>query len=199
MIDFLKKPGLFHFTVGLILLSMMSYLLVFSPKLKEIRRLQAEVAARETEMGNAIRLWSEMVQTPGQETRRWEERLREWREKVPETAETDRLMAEISRKAVLHNLRAIRLIIPSEGKAEKSSVARGPGSAPEKPGPEKTKAFGELRLQLTFLSTYRDMAEFVEGVPKMKRLLSVRNLTVKEKDGEMETAIELSAFYGKPK
>jgi hypothetical protein len=33
----------------------------------------------------------------------------------------------------------------------------------------------------------------------MKRLLSIRSVAVKEKDGEMETTLELSAFYRKAK
>jgi hypothetical protein len=43
------------------------------------------------------------------------------------------------------------------------------------------------------------MAEFVDGIPRMKRLLSVRSLAVGEKDGEMQTTLDLSAYYGKPK
>ena len=204
MKDLPKKTGSFPYVAGLVLLTVVSYLLVFSPKIKEIRRLQAEVAARETEMGSAIRLWSDMARTPGQETLRWEQQVREWREKVPETPETERLMAEIGRRAVLHHLKGFRLVVPEEGKAQNTGPGGSPGPAstaapPETAEPQKAKGFDELHVRLSFFSSYRDMAEFVDGIPRMKRLLSVRSLTVGEKDGEMQTTLDLSAYYGKPK
>jgi Tfp pilus assembly protein PilO len=202
--DLLKKTGIIPYVAGLVLLTVVSYLLIFSPKIKEIRRLQAEVAARETEMGSAIRLWSDMVRMPGQETRRWEQQVREWREKVPETPETERLMEEIGRRAVLHNLKGFRLVVPEEGKAQIAGPFDPPGlvssAAPaDTTEKERAKVFDELHVRLSFFSSYKDMAEFVDGIPRMKRLLSVRSLTVGEKDGEMQTTLDLSAYYGKPK
>ncbi|HEY7585589.1 MAG TPA: type 4a pilus biogenesis protein PilO, partial [Candidatus Deferrimicrobiaceae bacterium] len=64
---------------------------------------------------------------------------------------------------------------------------------------EKNASAEEIRLRLSFSSTYRDMAEFVDGIPRMKRLLSIRSVVVKEREGEMETTLELSAFYRKAK
>jgi Tfp pilus assembly protein PilO len=194
--DYLSK-GIFPMLGVLAVASIVSYLLFFGPKLREVRRLQAEVTAKELEMGRSLQTWSAIARTPGDETRRWEERVLEWREKVPETPDTDRLMSEIVKEAVSHNLRGFRLTIPADGKAEKSGMAEGPGAATEEKESDKVKEFGEIRLHLSFFSTYRDMAELVEGIPKMRRLLAIRALTVKEKDGEMETVLELSAFHRK--
>ncbi len=194
----IRKKKLLQVLGALAVLSVLSYLLVFAPKLREVRRLQAQVAAEQTEMGNSLRRWGAMARTAVDETRRWENQVLAWRDKVPGTPETDRLMAEIGRKAVIHNLKGFRLIIPTDVKAVKSGVAEGPGASVEGTEPDKSKAFGEIRLQMTFFSTYRDMAEFVDGIPGMKRLLAIRSLSVKEKDGEMETTLELAAFHRKP-
>lgn len=194
----IRKGKLLQVLGALAVLSVLSYFLVFAPKLREVRRFQAEVAGKENEMATSLRMWGAMARTAADETRRWEDHALAWREKVPGTPETDRLMAEIGRKAVLHNLKGFRLTIPTDGKAGKSGVAEGPGAAVEGTEPDKSKAFGEIRLHLTFFSTYRDMAEFVDGIPGMKRLLAIRSLTVKEKDGEMETTLELAAFHRKP-
>ncbi|MBI5576119.1 MAG: hypothetical protein HY896_07105 [Deltaproteobacteria bacterium] len=181
----------------LVLLTAVSYLLVFSPKIREIRSLRAEVAAKEAERGNALRAWGDMAQTAGKEGHGWEDSVREWKEKVPESHEMDRLMAEIARRAVLHNLGGLRISVPTDDKTAGSGAAEGPGAAhPAEQG--KANGFGELRLRLVFHSGYKDMAEFMDGIPKMKRLLSVRSVAVKEKEGEMEATVDLSAYYGMP-
>ena len=113
-------------------------------------------------------------------------------------------MAEIGRRAVLHNLKGFRLVVPEEGKAQKTGPGESPGpvstaASPDAAEPQKAKGFDELHVRLSFFSSYKDMAEFVDGIPRMKRLLSVRSLTVGEKDGEMQTTLDLSAYYGKPK
>lgn len=192
------KGGILPILGALVVLSALSYFLVFAPKIREIRRLQAQVAAKQAEMGDSLLRWGAMARAAGDETRRWEDQVLGWREKVPLTPEVERLMAEIGRKTVQHNLKGFRLIIPTDDKAGKSGVAAGPGAATEGTEPEKNKAFAETRLQLTFFSTYRDMAEFVDGIQATKRLLAIRYLTVREKDGEMETTLELTAFHRKP-
>lgn len=182
----------------LAVLSAVSYLLLFGPKIKELARLKAEAAAKETELGNSIQMWGAMARSGGEETRRWEEQVVAWRERFPENPETDRLMSEIGREAVSHNLKGFRLVLPADATKEKSGAAEGPAaSAPEGAEQEKPKPYGEIRLRLTFYSTYRDMAEFVDGIDGMRRVLSIRSLVVREKDGEMETSMEMSAFYRK--
>jgi Tfp pilus assembly protein PilO len=180
-------------------LSAVSYFLVFAPKIREIQRLQEEVTLRQTEMGDALRLWGRMARTGGEESRRWEEQVKAWRERVPETPKTDGLMAEIVRQVVFHNLMGFRLSVSTDAKAGRSGTVEGPGAFTEGAVQEKNKFAEEFRLRLSFFSTYRDMAEFVDGIPRMNRLLSIRSVAVREKDGEMETTLELSAFYRKAK
>ncbi len=207
MMDYFRKGGIVPLVLVLCALSAVSYLLVFSPKIREVRRLQVEVAAREAEMGSAVRLWGEMLTSEDEATRRLEERARDWRERVPEAPETDRLMAEIGRRAVLHDLRAFRLTVPVEsgpggsGAVEVATAAPGApsasgASAAAGTGQENPAMPQEVRLRLTFRSSYRDLAAFVDGIPRMKRLLSLRSLSVHEKDGAMESTVEISAYYG---
>jgi Tfp pilus assembly protein PilO len=180
-------------------LSVLSYFLVFAPKIRELQRLREEVSVKQAETGAAVRLWGTMSRTEGAESRHWEEQVRAWREKVPDAPETERLMGEIGRQVVLHHLKGFRLSVPTDAKAGKSGTVEGPGGSAERGEQGQHTDEGELRFRLSFFSTYRDMAGFVDGIPKMKRLLSIRSVDVKGKDGEMEAELELSAFYRKAK
>src|SRR3990172_8605650 len=106
-----KVRGILLVASALAVSSALSYFLVFAPKFREVKRLQAELIVAEADMGKGLEVW------------------------------------------------------------------------------------GEIRFRVAFFSTYKEMAAFLDGVPRMKRLLSIRNLEVSEKEGEMETTLELSAFY----
>src|SRR3989304_7133485 len=179
----LKKGGVLPLLGVLAALSAVSYFLVFAPKIREVQRLREEVEVRQTEMGAGIRLWGRMARTGGEESRHGEGRVRAGRERVPETPETDGLMAEIVRQVVLHNLMGFRLTISTDAKAGRSGTVEGPGAFTEGAVQEKNKFAEELRLRLSFFSTYRDMAEFVDGIPRMKRLLSIRSVAVRGRGG----------------
>jgi Tfp pilus assembly protein PilO len=120
----------------------------------------------------------------------WEERLRAWERRVPSTPETERLLAEIGELAVRHNLKAF-------GLAGVSTAASPPGgSAPDPSAPREGKEGAvESRYRITFRSTYRDLAEFLDEIPRARRLLTIRSVSVKEKEDAMEAAIELSAWH----
>lgn len=182
----------------LLALSAVSYLLVFSSKIAGVRRLQAEVVAANEDMESALSAWEEMSRTSRSDIDILEKRVANWRSKVPESPETESLLQELGRHAARHRLQSFRLSVPAEGSASKMGVVAGPSLGSEEPGEGENKGPGEIRLQLAFCSTYRDMAEFLDDVPKMRRLLSVNTLKVRERDGEMETDVELSAFYRRP-
>ncbi len=146
-------------------------------------------------MDAALSAWEEMSRTSRSDIDVLEKRVAQWRSKVPESPETESLLQELGRHAARHRLRRFRLSVPVEGAASTTGVVVGPSLGPEKPGEGENGGPGEIRLHLAFCSTYRDMAEFFDGVPKMRRLLSVNTLKIREKDGEMETDVELSAFY----
>lgn len=195
----IKKGGVLHLLGALLALSAASYFLVFAPKIREVQKLKEDVEAKQAEMDSALRLWGRMASTGDAEIGRWEEQVKAWRERMPESPDTDGLMAEVARNVVLYNLKGFRLSIPTDGKTEKSGTVEGPGVSAEGEEKERNRFAGELRLRLSFFSTYRDMAGFVDGIHRMKRLLSIRSVAVKERDGEMETTLELSAFYRKAK
>jgi Tfp pilus assembly protein PilO len=183
---------------ALLVLSALSYFLVFLPKVHEVRRLEAEVVSANADMEVSLKAWEEMSRTSRSDIDILEKRVAEWRSKVPESPETESLLKELGRHAARHRVRNFRLSIPVEGPSAAGSSVAGPSvvSAPQKE--EAKDGSGEIRLLLSFFSTYRDMAEFLDGIPKMNRLLSVNELKIREKDGEMETDVELSAFYRRP-
>jgi len=184
--------------LALLVLSAASYLLVFSSKLAEVHRLQAEVVAANADMEAALAAWEEMSRTSRSDIDILEKRVEQWRSKVPESPETESLLQELGRHAARHRLQSFRLFIPAEGSSSLISAVTGPSIGSGKAEEGEKRGPGEIRLRLAFCSTYRDMAEFLDGVPKMRRLLSVNELKVREKDGEMETDVELSAFYRNP-
>lgn len=175
--------------------SVLSYFLVFAPKFRGVQRLQTEVIAAETDMRKALEVWGEMAHTSRSDIDRLERIVVAWRDKVPESPETGMLLEEIGRQAVRHNLRALRLSVPEKSSAGQGSTVTGPGGTDGAEGSPGDHAPGEIRFRVAFLSSYRDMAEFLDEIPRMKRLVSVRNLAIREKDREMETTLELSAFH----
>ena len=183
---------------ALLVLSALSYFLVFSPKVNEVRRLEAEVAAANADMETSLKAWEEMSQTSRSDIDILEMRVAEWRSKVPESPDTESLLKELARHAARHRLRSFRLSAPAEGPSASVSAVAGPPVSSAPPGEGAKTGPGEVRFQLAFFSTYREMAEFLDGIPKMNRLLSVNTLAIREKEGEMETDVELSAFYRRP-
>lgn len=173
----------------------LSYFLVFVPKFRELQRLQADVIVAEADMRKALEVWGEMSHTSRADIDRLEGIVLAWRDKVPESPETGRLLEEIGRQAVRHNLRALRLSVPEESGAGVRATVTGPGGAGNAEETAENDTPGEIRFRVAFLSSYREMAEFLDEIPRMKRLVSIRNLAIREKDREMETTLELSAFH----
>ncbi len=174
-----RKEGILPVALGLAALGVASYFLLFAPELRTIRSLRAEIAAKDAEVAEARKLRTEVARSRVGEGARWEERLRTWERRVPSTPDTERLLAEIGEMAVRHNLKAFGLTVPP---------AAG-GAAQAKDGAV------EARFRLTFRSTYRDLAEFLDEIPRARRLLTVRSVSVREKANAMAAEIELSAWH----
>ncbi|HBO68782.1 MAG TPA: hypothetical protein DD658_00920 [Deltaproteobacteria bacterium] len=187
-----KARGILLVASALAVSSALSYFLVFAPKFREVKRLQAELIVAEADMGKALEVWGEMSHTSRADIDRLEGIVLTWRDKVPVSPDAGTLLEEFGRQAVRQNLRALRISVPEKTDPGGGSTVSGPGGG-EKEAEEKTP--GEIRFRVAFFSTYKEMAAFLDGVPRMKRLLSIRNLEVSEKEGEMETTLELSAFY----
>lgn len=177
---------------GILFLSVLSYLGLFAPKLAAVRQLRGDAETANQELAQALSAWQEIVHSSRGDIARLERLAATWETRVPREPETERLMEEFVREAARHHLRSLRIEIPESNGAVSTGTVSGPGQ-PE-PEPEK-KAMEELALRVTFSSTYRDMAEFLEAIPRMKRLASVRSVTIRRHEGRMETEIVLSAFY----
>jgi Tfp pilus assembly protein PilO len=175
--------------------SALSYFLVFAPKFREVQRLQTEVIASEADMRKALEVWGEMSHTSRSDIDRLERIVLSWRDKVPESPEAGTLLEEIGRQAVRHHLHALRLSVPEHSAAEQGETVTGPGGAADTEGTSKEQTPGEIRFRVVFFSSYRDMADFLDEIPRMKRLVSIRNLAIRGKDREMETTVELSAYH----
>jgi Tfp pilus assembly protein PilO len=188
----LRKEGILPVVLGLAALGVASYFLLFAPELRTIRSLRAEIAAKDTEVAEAMKLRTEVAQSRVGEGARWEERLRTWERRVPSTPDTEHLLAEIGEMAVRHNLKAFGLTVPPAAGSAQGGVAPDPAAAGAAQGKEGVV---ETRFRLTFRSTYRDLAEFLDEIPRIRRLLTIRSVSVKEKADAMTAEIELSAWH----
>jgi Tfp pilus assembly protein PilO len=189
-----KKEGILPLVLGLLALGAASYFLLFAPELRTIRELKAEIAAKETEVGEALKLRTMVAESRAGEAAKWEQRLRLWEERVPSAPETERMLAEVGELAVRHNLKAFGLA-PAVADA-----ASGQGAPPAEAEGKATagnnrERMVESRYRVSFQSSYRDLAEFLDAVTKTRRLLTVRSVSVKEKSDAMVATVEFSAWH----
>ncbi len=187
-----KKEGILPVALGLLALAAASYFLLFAPELRTIESLKAEIAAKEAEVAEALQLRSSVAESRAGEKGQWERQLRSWEERVPATPESDRLLAEIGEQAVRHNLKSFGLTVATEFRDQ-----GGPPPAAERgrTGTDGPGQMLETRYRITFRSTYRDLAEFLDEIPRMRRLLTVRSVSIKEASGAMLSTVEISAWY----
>jgi Tfp pilus assembly protein PilO len=191
----MRKEGILPVALGLAALGAASYFLLFAPELRTIGALRAEIAAKDAEVAEAMKLRTEVAQSRFGEGAQWEERLRAWERRVPSATDTGRLLAEIGEMAVRHNLKAFGLTVspvagPAQGGAAPDAAAASSGA----PGEGKDGVV-EARFRLTFRSTYLDLAEFLDGIPRARRLLTIRSVSVREKADAMTAEVELSAWH----
>lgn len=190
-----RKEGILPVALGLAALGAASYFLLFAPELRTIRSLRAEIAAKDAEVTEAMKLRTEVAQSRVGEGARWEERLRTWERRVPSTPDTEHLLAEIGEMAVRHNLKAFGLTVAQVAGSAQGGAAPDPAAVGADTTAQSKGGAEEARFRLTFRSTYRDLAEFLDGIPRARRLLTIRFVSVKEKADAMTAEIELSAWH----
>src|SRR3972149_9742192 len=72
------KEGILPVVLGLAALGAASYFLLFAPELREIRSLRAEIAAKDAEVAEAMKLRTAVAESRVGEGALWGERLRTW-------------------------------------------------------------------------------------------------------------------------
>src|SRR3989304_282199 len=77
------KEGILPVVLGLAALGAASYFLLFAPELREIRSLRAEIAAKDAEVAEAMKLRTAVAESRVGEGALWEERLRTWERRGP--------------------------------------------------------------------------------------------------------------------
>ena len=190
-----RKEGILPVALGLSALGVASYFLLFAPELRTIASLRAEIAAKDAEVSEAMKLRAEVARSRVGEGAQWEERLRTWERRVPPSPDAEHLLAEIGDMAARHNLKAFGLTVaPAAGPAQ-GGAAPDPTAAPAGAPAQGKEGAVEARFRLTFRSTYRDLAEFLDEIPRARRLLTIRSVSVREKAGAMAAEIELSAWH----
>jgi len=197
------KP-LFLLVGSLAAASLLLYAAVFAPKVRAIDGLKSEAAARQERASSSLRQWEEMPRSKDEKTRAWEEAVARFDERVPGEPEQERFMAEVGALVVRRQLREFRLSVsggmdaaPAGGAAQGPVASTpAPGGTPGEGGtPESGPSFTEIRYRLVFTSAYRNLADFLDDLPRLKRLVAIRSVTIRETEGKTETALEISIFH----
>ena len=190
-----RKEGILPVVLGLAALGAASYFLLFAPELRTIRSLRAELAVKDAEVAEAMKLRTDVAQSRVGEGTQWEARLRTWKQRVPSSPDAGHLLAEIGEMAVRHNLKSFGLTVdPAAGSAQGGAAPDPTAGAAGAPANAEEEAV-EARFRLVFRSTYRDLAAFLDEIPRARRLLTIRSVSVREKAGAMAAEIELSAWH----
>lgn len=196
LLDGIRKKELGYLLAGLVAACALAWFLVYAPAIAELRRLKAEVTARQDAMTESLRQWGEMRRSKGTQTQQWESSVRRWDDRVPAAPMTDELMTEIGAQAVRHGLSGFRLTVPAEGESGNAmavALAGGESAQDNAVGPS------ELRYEIVFRSSYRELSAFLDELPRLRRLVALRALQVREDEGTMEAKLSISAYHrGKP-
>ena len=186
-------------------------LFLFSPKVRAIQQLREAAAERQSRVSESLRQWSEMSEKRDERASAWEEALARAARRVPHGPELEGFMAELSALAVRHHLRAFRLTPSGAMGGAAGGPDQGPAPVASAPEPQDgltpggadagaSSAAGEsppteLRYRVLFTSTYSDLADLLDDLPRMRRLVTVRSVKVAMKEGALETALEISIFH----
>ena len=112
-------------------------------------------------------------------------------------ADAEHLLAEIGEMAVRHNLQGFGLTVaPAAGSAQGGAAPDPAAASAGAPAQEREGAV-EARFCLTFRSTYRDLAEFLDAIPRARRLLTIRSVSVREKADAMAAEMLGALHRGK--
>jgi Tfp pilus assembly protein PilO len=176
------------------------YVAVFGPKIRAIDQLKADAEMKQAQVSAALRAYGEMSESKDQKTRQWDEVLARFDKRVPAEPQQERFMAELGALAVKRQLAEFRLSIPSAGEGWSQAAAPGTaqpaaGEAQGEAGAPAREAFVETRYRISFVSAYRDLADFLDDLPRLDRLVAIRSVKIQSKEGRMETALEISIFH----
>jgi Tfp pilus assembly protein PilO len=197
MLDGLRRKEIGYLLMGLTATCALAWFALYAPAIAELKRLKAQVSAQQEAMEASMRQWSEMRASKGVETEKWEASIRRWDERLPGEPKADELMAEIGAQAVKHGLADFRLSVPSEDGGAASSL--GSALAGGDPAQDNVARPVEMKYEIVFRSSYHDLSAFVDELPRLKRLVALRSLRVKEDDDGMEAKLGISAYHrGKP-
>ncbi|MEW6721082.1 MAG: hypothetical protein AB1346_11590 [Thermodesulfobacteriota bacterium] len=189
--DVRTKEGAFPLVLALLALAAASYRFVFVPEIAEIRALKAEVARKEAEVADIMALRTAVEESRRGDGQQLDQRLRSWEQRVPASPQPELLLAEIGERAVRHRLASFGLTAAAEA-AETARPAESPESGAN---PKAVRSLRETRYRLTFRSTYRDLAEFLDGIPSMRRLVTVRSVAIRGEGGAMTATVDVSAWH----
>jgi Tfp pilus assembly protein PilO len=191
-LDIWKKEGILPVLLALAALAAASYHFLLAPEISTIRGMKEEIARKDRDLAEAMALRAAVEGSRAAGGQQRDVRLRSWEERVPASPETDRLLSEIGGQAVRHRLKSFGLTVV-QGSTEKAQLPASPPA--EGAAAEGGMRLPEIRYRLTFRSTYRDLAEFLDDIPRMRRLLSVRSVSVKGEGDSMVSTVEISAWH----
>jgi hypothetical protein len=175
----------------LVSLSVFFYL----PKIKEIRRIKAEIAQAEKEIERIKRMERDFKPS-SQEEARWREVEFSFPSLIPPEKDVHELIYELAGRAKRCDILDISLKEEKESKVPEGRQPVSPGTS-VKGEPTPLGGMEYFFLRLYFHSEYRDLALFLKKIQGVKRFLLLESLVIKRGFPLISVELVVKAYYGR--
>jgi len=167
----------------------------YLPKIKEMRRIKAEIAQAEKEMERIKRMERDFKPS-SQEEARWREVESSFPSLIPPEKDVHGLIYELAGRARKCNILDISLKEEKEGKVPEGRRPVSPETSVKgKPTPVEGMEYFFLRLY--FHCQYKDLALFLKEIQDVKRLLLLESLVIKRGFPLISVELMVKAYYGR--
>jgi len=166
------------------------------PKIKEVRRIKANINRVEKEIKKAKRIERDFKPPSREEEKRWEEVESRLYSAIPPEKDLHKLIYELADRARRCNILDISLKEEMESKVPEGRRPVSPETSVKgEPTPVGVREYFFLRLY--FHSEYRDLALFLKEIQDVKRLLLLESLVIKRGFPLISVELVVKAYYGK--
>ncbi|RMG60449.1 MAG: hypothetical protein D6713_02925 [Deltaproteobacteria bacterium] len=193
------------FVGSLVLVSLLLYIFVYRPLLRDLARLKETAAQKQRLLDEELQAQSIALRTKESEVQRWRERVEELQKRLPNTEDFENLLSEVTALAVRTGLSEFSLTVKSADEKKRES-ARSTAAASyayagtgEKEEREEKAEEGlpvkAVVLEIVFSSGYRNFARFLRGLGEITRATRVDSVTVGRSEKKMTVTMRLKAYY----
>ncbi len=170
--DFKKIPKGVRIALAIapaIVISVLVFMLIVSPKSKEIKALKTEISKQESEIVKSEAMVAKL-DILKVENEKLKKRLRELKEQLPEEKEVSSLLKQISEMAAKSDI-DILTWKPEAKKAHSSGIVE------------------EIPFALTLTGTYHNLGDFFSSLTRLNRIVNLSNITLGGAKAQRDEAV----------